>query len=229
MPWRLCVSNFGGGPMPEPIGRRHLLGGGVLALAGLTAGAIAGTSDVASAASPPTPTSPGNSQSISFGWAVDDLHGNGADVSFEILEDLVLVAADVDVATVVLTLPSTAGFQEVLCQAAIFRQAPPSFGPPPPAYLQSPISSDFGDLEYYNPSGIAIVGDSAPLQDKFVSVILKSWVPLDGTASSASRHVHTEPDMALRQGDYLAFHMDHAGVEVKGEMQVVLSYGLGDG
>ena len=213
--------------MPGPVGRRQLLGGGALALAGLSAGAIVGTSGVASAAD--AATSPGHSQSISFGWAVDDLHDNGADVSFEILEDLVLVAADVDVATVLMSLPSTAGFQEVLCQAAISRQAPPAYGPAPAGYLESPITTDFGKVAYYNPSGIATVGDAAPLQDKFVSIILKSWVPLDGTASSASRHVHTEPDMTLQKGDYLMFHMDHSGVEVKGEMQVVLAYALGGG
>jgi hypothetical protein len=28
----------------------------------------------------------------------------------------------------------------------------------------------------------------------------------------------------LRKGDYLAFHMDHAGVQVDGEMQVSLGY-----
>ncbi len=150
-------------------------------------------------------------------------------MSFEVLEDLVLVAADVDVATVLMSLPSTAGFQEVLCQAAISRQAPPAYGPAPTAYLQSPITTDFGKVAYYNPSNIYTVGDGAPLQDKFVSIILKSWVPLDGTASSASRHVHTEPDMALQQGDYLMFHMDHSGVEVKGEMQMVLAYELGGG
>jgi hypothetical protein len=215
--------------MPGPIGRRQLLGGGALALAGLSTGAIVGTSGVASAATVAIATSPGRSQSVSFGWEVDDLHDNGADVSFEILEDLVLVAADVDVSTVPMSLPSTAGFHEVLCQAAISRQGPPAYGPAPAAYLQSPITADFGRVAYYNPSGIVTVSDAAPLQDKFVSVILKSWVPLDGTASSATRHVHTEPDMALQKGDYLMFHMDHSGVEVKGEMQVVLAYELGGG
>ena len=62
-----------------------------------------------------------------------------------------------------------------------------------------------------------------------MSIILKSWVPLDGTASSASRHVHTEPNLVLQRGDYLMFHMDHSGVKVKGEMQVVLTYELGGG
>lgn len=215
--------------MPEPIGRRQLLGGGALALAGLSAGAIVGTSGTASAVAASTATSPGDSQSISFGWEIENLHDNGADVSFEVLDDLVLVSADVDVATVLMSLPSAAGFQEVLCQAAISHQAPPFYGPAPAAYLESPITTDFGKVTYYNPSNIDTIGDSAPLQDKFMSVILKSWVPLDGTASSASRHVHTEPEMALRRGDYLMFHMDHSGVEVKGEMQVVLAYELGGG
>jgi hypothetical protein len=215
--------------MQKPIERRQLLGGGALALAGLSGGAVVGTSGVASAATVPIPTPSGKSQSISFGWEVDDLHDNGADVSFEILEDMVLIAANVEVATVLISLPSTAGFQEVLCQAAISRQAPPAYGPAPTAYLPSPITADFGKVAFYNPSNIVTVSDSAPLQDKFVSIILKSWVPLDGTASSASRHVHTEPNMAVQQGDYLMFHMDHSGVEVKGEMQVVLTYELGGG
>jgi hypothetical protein len=195
-------------------------------LAGVTTGAVVARPGLASAVAS---TSPGRHQAVSFGWEVVNLHGNGADVSFEVLEDVVLSSADVDVATMVTSLPATAGFEEVLCQAAIFRQAPPTYGPAPTAYLETPATTDFGKATYYNPSNVYIVGNSPPFQDVFVSIILKSWVPLDGTASSASRHIHTEPDVALAQGDYLAFHMDHAGVEVDGEMQVVLGYHFGDG
>ena len=37
-----------------------------------------------------------------------------------------------------------------------------------------------------------------------------------------------QPGLLLERGDYLMFHMDHAGVQVKGEMQVVLTYALVD-
>jgi len=161
---------------------------------------------------------------VSFGWEVSNLHNNGADVSFEVLDDIVLTAADIDVATMILSLPSAPGFQEVLCQAAAFRQTTPTYGTPPQVYLQPPATKDFGATTYDNPNGLSIGGDSPPYQDKWMSIILKAWVPADGTASSASRHIHTEPMLALRRGDYLAFHMDHAGVGVDGEMQVVLGY-----
>lgn len=223
--------------MPQPIGRRQVLGG-AFALAGVTTGAVAAVPGLASATkrstgtpeegTPVASTSPGPYQVVSFGWEVVNLHDNGADVTLEVLEDVILSFADVDVATMVTSLPAEAGFEEVLCQAAISRQAPPTYGPAPTAYLQPQATTDFGKATYYNPSNVYIVGNSPPLQDVFLSIILKSWVPLDGTASSTSRHIRTEPDMPIAQGDYLAFHMDHSGVEVDGEMQVVLGYRFRD-
>lgn len=212
--------------MNRPVGRRQVLGSGAFALTGLTAGTLSGIRD-ADAVAPATPSlPPGAMQVASFGWEVINLNGDGANVSFKVLRDMVLDAADIDVATMIFAPPATAGFQEVLCQAAVSRQAPPSFGSAPHAYVQQPATADAASWNVDNPNGAAVVGDSVLSQDKFVSIILKSWVPLDGTASSAARHVNTEPGLLLRSGDYLAFHMDHAGVSVDGEMQVVVNYHL---
>ncbi|MGA9981010.1 MAG: hypothetical protein WBQ08_20480 [Candidatus Sulfotelmatobacter sp.] len=57
-------------------------------------------------------------------------------------------------------------------------------------------------------------------------MILKTWVPADGTASSTSRHVSVARSLALNAGDYLVFNMSHAGVPGDAEMQVVLQYAL---
>lgn len=43
-----------------------------------------------------------------------------------------------------------------------------------------------------------------------------------GTASSAERHLHTDLNTPVGPGDFLAFHMDHAGLQVDAEVQVVI-------
>jgi hypothetical protein len=188
---------------------------------------LSGTRDAEAVERATTPAPPGAKQVASFGWEIINLNGNGANVSFEVLHDLVLDAADIDVATMLFVPPANPGFQEVLCQAAVSRQAPPTSSGVPHAYLRQPATADAGSSNIDNPNDVLVVGDGVLSQDKFVSIILKSWVPVDGTASSASRHVHTEPGLQLGSGDFLAFHMDHAGVEVDGEMQVVVNYHLG--
>ncbi len=57
-----------------------------------------------------------------------------------------------------------------------------------------------------------------------MSVILKSWVPVDATASQAYRHVQASPSVLLKTGDCLVFHMDHYGPAVDAEMQVILAF-----
>jgi hypothetical protein len=163
-------------------------------------------------------------QAASFGWEIVDAHGNGADVFVEVQDEFVLKSADVDVATMITSLPPAPGFQEVLCQAGVSRARAPTFSSPPQAYLSQPPSPDFGGVGTFNPNGVLVLADAFPAQDKFVSIILKSWVPADGASSSAARHVSVLPELELHRGDYLVFHMDHAGVQVDVEMQVVLGY-----
>jgi hypothetical protein len=55
-------------------------------------------------------------------------------------------------------------------------------------------------------------------------LILKSWVPADGTGSQACRHATVSPGVVLPRGTHLTFHMDHAGVPVDAEMQLTLGY-----
>ncbi|HLI02312.1 MAG TPA: hypothetical protein VKV06_16110 [Acidimicrobiales bacterium] len=162
---------------------------------------------------------------VSFGWEITNLHDNGADVYFPVQRDMIFQWLDVDVATMLTSLPSSAGFLEVLCTGAVGRGGPPKFGPAPQAYLETPDSTNFGSIATENPEGLSVgIGPTTPGQDGFFATILKAFAPSTGAASSASRHVHTEPDLVLRRGDYLGFHMDHAGVQVDGEMQVVIGY-----
>lgn len=164
-------------------------------------------------------------QVVSFGWEITDLHNNGADVAFPVEVDMLLLSLEVDVATMLTSLPAAAGFLEVLCTAAVGRGAPPTFGPPPQAYLDETGSPNFSAIATDNPSGLQVgVGPTTPGRDGLFGVILKAWAPADGTASSASRHVRTPLRLPLAKGDFLGFHMDHAGVGVDGEMQVVLGY-----
>jgi hypothetical protein len=218
--------------MTEEIRRRQLLGGGALAATAVTTGRLLGPSRAGmnrgaalSASDPAQRRAQRNAlQTASFGWEILNAHGNGADVYVEVHHDMVLESADFDVATMITSQPAAPGFQEVLCQAGVSRGETPKFGNVPQVYLSQPQSPDFGSVTSYNPNSVLLLSDPFPFQDKFLSVILKSWVPVNGTASSTSRHVRAEPDLILSRGDYLVFHMDHAGVQVDVEMQVVLGY-----
>jgi hypothetical protein len=203
--------------------RRSALKGGSLALASLTAGTL--TSFGCNAAASAMNTT--NSQSVaSFGWEVANLNGNGANAYFTVSRNMILNSINIDVAFMITALPAVPGFAEVLCQAGVFRGMPSFNGAPGSDYLPVVASSDFGPVTVQNPNNLTVHANQSLAQDIFFSVILKSWVPVDGSASAASRRVAIEPSLALNVGDVMMFHMDHAGVPVDAEMQVVLGYGF---
>jgi hypothetical protein len=159
--------------------RRTFVGGSGLALAGV-AGAVTGLSSEARAQQ--STTSP---SFASFGWELANLNNNGADVFFEATNSLVLSAADFDVAFMLTSPPSAPSFAEILCRAAISPGAPPTFYKDDPgASFVSPASPNFGKVKVHNPHGLNIGNDGYLLQNVFFSVILKTWVTADGTASS---------------------------------------------
>lgn len=129
----------------------------------------------------------------------------------------------VDVAFTILSLPGSPSLAEVLCQVGVTRGAPPTFSSGPQAYLNEPASTDFGSAQIYNPNGLN-VGVGGPVQDILYAVILKTFVPSDGSGGYTSRNVTVTPNLALNAGDYLVFHMDHAGAQGDAEMQVVMGY-----
>jgi hypothetical protein len=161
---------------------------------------------------------------VSFGWEVVNLQGNGADVYFRVAHSMRLHKVNIDVAFMITSGTANPGFAEVLCQGSVSRNAAPNFdnsqGPAYLPVLTSPV------VTVHNPNNLTIINNPTLGQDCFYSVILKTWVPTDGTASATSRHVFAAPSLALDAGDYLVFHMDHAGVAGDGEMQVVLTYAL---
>jgi hypothetical protein len=162
----------------------------------------------------------------SFGWE-GSFNGKGADIYFRVSNNMILNALNIDAAFVIEAVPSAPGLAEVLCQASVSRGAAPTFdNSQGHAYLVEPASSNFGPAAIYNPNGLAINENATFGQDLFYSVILKAWVPADGTAGASWRQVRAEPTLTLNVGDYLVFHMDHAGVPVDAEMQVVLEYAL---
>jgi len=199
--------------------RRTFVGGSGMALAGV-AGAVTGLGSEARAQQASTgPTF------ASFGWELANLSNNGADVSFEVTNNLVLRAADFDIAFMITSPPATPGFAEVLCRAAVCPGGPPTFykGDPGASFV-SPASPNFGKAKIHNPHGLNLGNDGSLLQNVFFSVILKSWVTADGTASSTSRHVRLAQSLALNAGDYLVFNMSHGGVSGDCEMQVTIEY-----
>lgn len=162
----------------------------------------------------------------SFGWELLNLDGNGADAYFRVANAMMLNIVNIDAALMLIS-SSPGGWAEVLCQGKVVRGGPPGFSASSAAaYLPAAASADFGTLSWYNPSNLDLVGDGFLIQDMFYSVILKTFVPADGTASSTQRQFSMSPGLSLNAGDYLAFHMDHAGVSVDCEMQVVLGYTL---
>jgi hypothetical protein len=201
--------------------RRAFVGRG-LALAGL-AGTITGLDSSAHAQSQ-TSTGP---SFASFGWEVSNLDNNGADVYVEATGSMTVTSIDADISFMLTSLPANAGFAEVLCRAAVSPGGPPKFyqGDPGASFV-SPQSPNFGKTHIYNPNGLNVGDDGYLLQNIFLSVILKTWVPKSGTASSTSRHVSAARSLALNSGDYLVFNMSHAGVPGDAEMQLVLQYTL---
>jgi hypothetical protein len=199
--------------------RRSFVGGSGMALAGV-AGTLTGLSSQAQAQQSSTVPN-----FASFGWEVSNLEDNGADVFFEVTNNLILSAADFDIAFMITAPPATPGFTEILCRAAISPGAPPTFyrGDPGASFV-SPQSPNFGKVKIHNPHGLNVGNDGYLLQNVFCNVILKTWVTGDGTASSTSRHVRLAQSLALNAGDYLVFNMSHAGVSGDCEMQVTFEY-----
>ena len=199
--------------------RRAFVSGSGLALAGVAAGAITGLTSSAHA----NATQP-NLRIASFGWEVTNLNDNGADVYFQVRNSMTLISANIDTAFMITSAPGSAGFAEVLCRAAVSHGVPKFVQGDPGAPFVSPESPNFGRVKVYNPNNLSVVNDGFVLQDIFYNIILKAWVPDNGTASSTSRHFSASPGIKLNAEDYLVFHMNHAGVPGDAEMQVALEY-----
>jgi hypothetical protein len=196
-------------------GRRDFLKGGSLA-----AGVLVTEACSVSAASP------SGLQVAAFGWEVSNLFGNGADVHFKILNNMMLHTVNVDLSAAILSADAT-GFAEILCVGGVSRQTVPTFdNSGGHAYINFPVSSNFGAVTTENPNNLTLFFGKNVQQDQFLAVILKTWVPADGTASATARQVLVHPSLNVNAGGYLVFHMDHAGVSVDAEMQVVITYAL---
>ncbi len=177
------------------------------------------------AATPHQEGAAGSALVASLGFEVANILNNGADVYFPVAKKMQLLGVTADIAASIAA-AGPGGFGEVLCRGAITRQAAPKFGNGA-AFPTLTASSDFGTVQPVNPNGLTIVYDPNLAQDQFLSVILKTWIPPDGSGSATYRNVTTAPNLALNAGDYLLFHMDHVGaVPIDVEMQVVLSYEL---
>jgi hypothetical protein len=159
-----------------------------------------------------------------LGWEVGNLYGNGANMYVEVLANMVLNAVNIDVSAAILE-TSAPGFAEVLCTGGVSRQTVPTFNNSGGhAYPNFPASSSFGSVTPQNPNNLTLYYNHNLSQDQFFSVILKTWVPADGTASATSRQFLGYPALAINTGDYLVFHMDHEGVTLDAGMQIVLTY-----
>ncbi|MGC9227254.1 hypothetical protein [Caldivirga sp.] len=163
-----------------------------------------------------------------FGWEVVDLHNNGADAYFQVLNDLVIQWIDLDASYMLTKPPSSEGFAEVLINVAK-TQSKPQFSTGPQAYIGVPPNGYFSMVTVHNPNSLRVVpGETFYLSEgMLISLILKSWVPSNGTASSVQRHTTLYPSIKVKSGEYLVFHMDHAGVgPLDCEIQATIGYNL---
>lgn len=195
-------------------GRRQFLKAGSIAVGTMAAQGCAASAGASAA----------GSQVAAFGWEVGNLFGNGANMYVEVLGNIVLNSVNVDVSAAILS-TTAPGFAEVLCTGGVSRQAVPTFNNSGGhAYPNFPTSATFGSVTPENPNNLTLYFNQNVSQDQFFSVILKTWVPADGTACATSRQFLGYPALALNTGDYLVFHMDHEGVALDAEMQIVLAY-----
>lgn len=200
-------------------GRREFLKGG------LAVGALSTQSgEMYGALSLGAVPSATGTQVASFGWEAIDLHENGANTQVKILSNMVLQTVNADISAAMIKAKDS-GFAEVLCTGGVSRQAVPSFNPHAQSYVNQPTSPHFGSVTAQNAHKLSLVM-SGMVQDQFLAVILKTWVPADGAGSATARHVLVQPSLKLSAGDYLVFHMDHSGVSVDAEMQIVITYTL---
>jgi hypothetical protein len=197
--------------------RGGFLKSGSIVLGALTAGTVTPVNAT---------TTVTESKIAGFGWEIGNLDNNGANVFFRVRRGMILQWVDIDVTFMITSAPAVPGFAEVLCRAGVSRGARPNFSGPPQDYILFPTSPDFGGVQVHNPNHLSVGFDGGLLQDAFYQVVLKSWVPVDGTASSTSRTAHVEQNLVLSTSDFLVFHMAHGGVPGDAEMQVTMSYVL---
>lgn len=208
--------------MPNDQRRSFLLTGSELAVGALTAGTLIACGSSGQTA-PTIVHAQGSSNIAAFGWEINNLNGGSAAAYFKVQSNLTLNLVDMDICFCPLSLPAQPGLSEVLCRGQVSRGGPPSFNTAGLLFFP-PSSPAFGPLQTLNPGGLQIGSDAQPFQDTFVSVILKSWIPGDGTASANYRHVQISPSLSLNAGDYLVFTMNGGEIALDAEMQVVLTF-----
>ena len=206
---------------PQKISRRRALTtGGALA-----AGGIVAAQTTSASAAAPSPGGPTVIQTAGFGWELENIHNNGADVYFPVQQKLILRFLEFDTSFMLTAPPPSPGFIEILYTGGVHKGVP-KFSDPPQVYEEFPQDNAFGAGVTVNPNNLV-----GPFNDhlgagQFLSLIVKSWSPADGTASSAERHVHTDLYTPVGPGDFLGFHMDHAGLQVDAEAQVIIGYSV---
>jgi len=71
-----------------------------------------------------------------------------------------------------------------------------------------------------------MVGGGAFAEGSLVRLILKSWVPADGSGSQDHRHIYLPLGLRVERGNYIVFHTDRPGTEVDFEVQGVIAYDI---
>jgi hypothetical protein len=157
-------------------------------------------------------------KSVDFGWELNSVHNNGADLFVKILNPITVVGIEMDVAYMATSAPG-GSFAEVLCNAVIL-PAHPTFTPGDQAYFNGVPSADFGGSQFCVPNPAVNCHGGMGTAGALCSVILKTWAP----AATNRNVVVTGLSIPAPAGSFFLCHMDHAGYPGDIEMQGVLFY-----
>ena len=129
-----------------------------------------------------------------FGWEIADLYNSRSTAFYEVATDLTVEAMTVDVATMILSLPSKPAFCEVLVTVDAWHRKP-AFTGPSLDQLPNQVNSDFAEGEIGNPSKLRMIDGKSVKQNSISRLILKTWVSSTGAGSSMLKTVTTEPQL----------------------------------
>lgn len=158
-------------------------------------------------------------KTLNVGWEVPSLNNNGANFVVPILAALTIQKIQVDVS--MMFPQGGSGPAEMLTggwlqSSLVFGGASHEFpwGQPPWS------STEFGPGQLNNPNNIAGAGGASGGAGGLFTFILKTEAPETTDRQCVIENI----GISATPGQYLVFHMDHAGVPADGEMQSVIYY-----
>lgn len=166
-------------------------------------------------------------KTLNFGWEAAHLNNNGCNLIVPIAQTMTIQKIQVDVSTMFLQPQwGATGYAEVLAGGWVTYGTPVFSGDAHdynwgPAPWGSPTLA----TSFHDPNGIGPGGGVSP--GALFTFILKTQAPADADRQAVIDNIGllvNGPATPGGPGNFLVFHMDHAGVPIDCEMQGVLYY-----